>query len=108
MRSSGCLIICFVWGVRIYICVLLGVAYFTLFERKLMAICQKRKGPIIVGWLGLLQPIADGVKLFTKEFIMPYQADKLLFFIAPVYMMAHIFLMWRCGPRVWNVGIYYM
>nr|QDM58575.1 NADH dehydrogenase subunit 1 [Spondylus violaceus] len=98
----------FVWGVSMYVSVLLGVAYFTLFERKLIAICQKRKGPSLVGWLGLMQPFADGLKLFCKEFIIPYESDKFLFFFAPSYMMIHMFLLWSCGPSVWNCSVYFV
>ena len=93
---------------RLYVSVLLGVAYFTLFERKLIAICQKRKGPRVVGWLGLMQPFADGIKLFTKEFVIPRESDKFLFFVAPGYMIVHIFLLWRCSPAVWNSSVYFV
>lgn len=63
---------------------LLHVAYATYFERKVIGHMQVRLGPIEVGPHGLLQPIADGVKLFFKEDIIPANADKPLFYIAPV------------------------
>jgi len=50
---------------------LLSVAYFTIAERKIMGIIQRRKGPNVIGFLGLLQPLADGLKLFAKETILP-------------------------------------
>ncbi len=56
---------------------LLSVAYFTLAERKIMASIQRRRGPDVIGYLGLLQPLADGLKLFIKETILPL---KRLFF----------------------------
>ena len=64
--------------------VLLHVAYLTYFERKILAFMQDRLGPMEVGPYGLLQPIADGLKLFFKEDIVPSQANKLIFSIAPI------------------------
>jgi NADH-quinone oxidoreductase subunit H len=63
---------------------LLGVAYVTLAERKIMASMQLRKGPNVVGFYGLLQPIADGVKLFAKETILPTHANLIIFLISPI------------------------
>jgi NADH-quinone oxidoreductase subunit H len=63
---------------------LLGVAYVTLAERKIMASMQLRKGPNVVGFYGLLQPIADGVKLFSKETILPTHANLTVFIISPI------------------------
>ncbi len=67
---------------------LLHVAYATYFERKVIGHMQVRLGPREVGPRGLLQPIADGVKLFFKEDIIPANADKPLFYLAPVIFMA--------------------
>jgi NADH-quinone oxidoreductase subunit H len=67
---------------------LLHVAYATYFERKVIGHMQVRLGPMRVGPHGLLQPIADGVKLFFKEDIIPAEADKVAFFLAPVIFMA--------------------
>ena len=64
--------------------VLLHVAYATYFERKIIGHMQVRMGPMLVGWHGLLQPIADGIKSFFKEDIIPEQADKPLFLAAPI------------------------
>jgi NADH-quinone oxidoreductase subunit H len=64
--------------------VLIAVAYFTLAERKMMAGIQRRRGPNVVGIWGLLQPLADGLKLFAKESIIPSQANTFLFLRAPV------------------------
>ena len=67
---------------------LLHVAYATWFERKVIGHMQVRLGPMRVGYHGLLQPFADGLKLFFKEDIIPAQADKAVFFIAPIIFMA--------------------
>lgn len=64
--------------------VMLHVAYATYFERKVIGHMQVRLGPMRVGPHGLLQPIADGIKLFFKEDIIPANADKPIFFVAPI------------------------
>ncbi len=63
---------------------LLHVMFVQYFERKVIAHMQGRMGPMRVGWRGLLQPIADSIKLFFKEDIIPANADKPIFFIAPI------------------------
>ncbi len=67
--------------------VLLHVAYLTYLERKILADMQDRLGPMEVGWHGLLQPIADGLKLFFKEDIIPSGANKIIFTIAPILVL---------------------
>lgn len=67
----------------IVIPLLISVAYFTIAERKIMGAIQRRRGPNIVGYIGLLQPFADGLKLFTKETTLPTSTDTVLFLCAP-------------------------
>ena len=84
--------------VVILVPLLLGVAYTTYAERKIIGWMQVRMGPNRVGPLGLLQPIADGVKLFLKEVILPAKADPALFFLAPALAMAPAVAVWAVVP----------
>jgi NADH-quinone oxidoreductase subunit H len=69
------------------ILLLLTVAFLTLFERKVFASVQRRKGPEYVGVFGILQPIADALKLLVKEPIIPSRSNMLIFFLAPVVVL---------------------
>lgn len=77
---------------------LLAVAFFTLVERQVLAALQRRSGPNFVGAYGLLQPIADGVKLLLKESIIPRSASSTLFFAAPVFTFGLAIVGWVVIP----------
>jgi len=77
---------------------LVGVAYFTLGERKLIASIQRRRGPNVIGYIGVLQPLADGLKLFVKESIFPSHANTLLFVLAPLWTFFLSLVVWAVVP----------
>jgi len=64
--------------------VLIAVAYLTLAERKVMGTIQQRYGPNVVGFFGLLQPLADGLKLLLKESVIPTNSNTFSFIFAPI------------------------
>jgi len=87
----------------IIIPLLIAVAYLTLAERKVLGYMQARKGPNVVGILGLLQPLADGVKLFSKEAMIPTQANITVYVLAPVISLSLAIIAWAVIP--FNEGI---
>jgi NADH-quinone oxidoreductase subunit H len=77
---------------------LISVAYFTLAERKILGTIQRRMGPNVIGAYGLLQPLADGLKLFIKEGLVPSNANKILFLISPVITFIVSLIGWSVIP----------
>jgi NADH-quinone oxidoreductase subunit H len=77
---------------------LIAVAYFTIAERKIMGAIQRRRGPNVVGFMGLLQPLADGLKLFAKETTIPTTADTNVFLLAPGLAFVLSLLGWAVIP----------
>jgi NADH-quinone oxidoreductase subunit H len=109
------LIIFLLKSLSIIIPLLISVAYFTISERKIMGIIQRRKGPNVIGFVGLLQPLADGLKLFTKETILPSDSNVILFLIAPLLTFMLSLMGWCVIPYNedvlfvnLNVGVLYL
>jgi NADH-quinone oxidoreductase subunit H len=84
---------------------LTGFAYMTWVERKVMARLQTRYGPNRVGRFGLLQPLADGIKLIFKEELIPAQADRIIFILAPVITVVPTFLIFAVIPMGGTVSV---
>ena len=99
----------------IVIPLLIAIAYMTLAERKVMAAIQRRKGPNVVGIFGLLQPLADGLKLFVKETVLPSSANLNIFVLAPIITFLLALISWCALPisegavlADLNIGVLYL
>lgn len=110
------LIICTVLKIlALVVPLLISVAYFTIAERKIMGIIQRRKGPNVIGFLGLLQPLADGLKLFVKETIFPSNSNICVFLVAPMLTFLLSLIGWAVLPLSkqivlsdLNIGVLYL
>ena len=101
--------------VVILVSLLISIAYLTLAERKVLGYMQARKGPNVVGVYGLLQPLADGFKLFIKEIIIPNHANMFIYIVAPILSLTLAFIAWGVipyGPGVvlsdLGIGVLYL
>jgi NADH-quinone oxidoreductase subunit H len=101
--------------IAIVLPLMIAMAYLTYAERKVLAAAQLRKGPNVVGWFGLLQPLADGLKLLMKETVVPSGANRIVFIAAPILTFVLALVAWAVIPfdagvvlSNINVGILYL
>jgi len=85
--------------------VILSIAFFTLFERKILSAIQRRKGPNLVGLYGFLQPIADALKLLMKESIIPSLSNFMIFLFSPIIIFTISLANWGLIPLYENIII---
>ena len=111
----GHVIVVFAQALALLVPLLIGVAYLTLAERKVLAAIQLRRGPNVVGPFGLFQPFADALKMLMKETIIPSGANRGLFLLAPMLTFSLAMLAWAVIPvnDGWaiadiNVGVLYL
>ncbi len=111
----GVLVLTLAQSLALIVPLLIGVAYLTFAERKVMAAIQLRKGPNVVGPFGLWQPFADAIKMLFKETVIPTGADRLLFLLAPMITFGLAVVAWAVIPvnNHWaianiNVGVLYL
>ena len=101
--------------ISITVPLLISVAFFTVAERKIMGAIQRRRGPNVIGYIGLLQALADGLKLFVKETTLPSNSNIFIFILSPILAFILSLIGWAAVPfghtivlSDLNLGILYL